>query len=233
MSVDTRAEVIPSPDVERKTTVERQRTVTLVLVAMVVFLDQATKWWAWRYVPVAMINAGGDVLVGQTIGGWYENPVTGALLDLVDFGLLSVAVAVLLRRRRPSVVLVSGSLMLGGWVSNILDRLGMHFWTAPGSVRGAVDFIHLGGFFYNVADFVIVGATLLFLLAVGHWGGRVANRPGTIRAAKSAGPNRPRALVRASAVVSAVALIIAVSVGAVDDGGVKAPLDPGTVSVND
>jgi len=36
---------------------------------------------------------------------------------------------------------VPGALVIGGWSSNLLDRLGMHYWTAPGSVRGAVDFI--------------------------------------------------------------------------------------------
>jgi hypothetical protein len=56
--------------------------------------------------------------------------------------------------------------MLGGWSSNLLDRLGMHYLTAPGSVRGAVDFLHLGGAYYNLADLFIIAATPLFLLAV-------------------------------------------------------------------
>jgi hypothetical protein len=37
--------------------------------------------------------------------------------------------------------------------------------TAPGSMRGAVDFIHLGPVVTNIADFFIVGGTLLFVLA--------------------------------------------------------------------
>ena len=60
-----------------------------------IVLDQASKWWAWRYVSWTKINSGGDILVGSTVGGWYAGPVTGALLDLLDFGLLSVAVSVL------------------------------------------------------------------------------------------------------------------------------------------
>lgn len=79
--------------------------------------------------------------------------MTGALLDLLDFGLLSVAVSVLVLRRLPPVVGVSGSLMFGGWVSNLLDRLGIHYFTAPGSVRGAVDFIRIGHHYGNVGDF--------------------------------------------------------------------------------
>jgi hypothetical protein len=52
----------------------------------VIVLDQATKWWAWRHVPGAIINYGGDSFVGDRVGGWYAGPVTGALLDFADVG---------------------------------------------------------------------------------------------------------------------------------------------------
>jgi len=146
-------------------------------LAAVVVLDQATKWWAWRHVSGADINPGGDFLVGRTVGRWYADPVKGALLDLLDFALLGIAVSVLARRRRPAAVIVPGAAMLGGWGSNLLDRLGLHYWTAPGSVRGAIDFIHVGGFNFNLADFFIIGATPVFLLAVGCLGRRPANWP--------------------------------------------------------
>ena len=142
----------------------------LAVVAAVIVLDQSVKWWAWRHVAGVKINSGGDVLVGPAIGAWYAAPVTGALLDLLDFGLLSAALFILARRHRPAAVLVFGALMLGGWGSNLLDRLGMHYWTAPGSVRGVVDFIRIAGASYNVADLFIIGATPLFLLAVGFLG---------------------------------------------------------------
>jgi lipoprotein signal peptidase len=148
----------------------RQRLIVLTAVAAVVVLDQAMKWWAWRHVPGARINAGGDVLVGPTIGKWYAEPVTGSLLDLLDFGLLGTALFLLARRRRPVAVVVSGALMLGGWGSDLIDRLGLHYWTAPDSVRGVVDFIPAGAFRYNVADLFIAGATPIFLLAVGFLG---------------------------------------------------------------
>jgi lipoprotein signal peptidase len=160
----------PSLDVEGKGR-HRQWSMVLALLAGVIVLDQAAKWWAWRHVSGAEINTGGDSLVGRTVGRWYADPVTGALLDLLDFGLLSIAVSVLVRRRRPAAVVVPGALMFGGWGSNLLDRLGMHYWTAPGSVRGAVDFIHIGGHYDNLADFFfIIGATPLFLLGVGYLG---------------------------------------------------------------
>jgi lipoprotein signal peptidase len=151
--------------------------VVLASLIVVVVLDQAVKWWAWRHVSWTRINSGGDVLVGRRIGAWYADPVTGALLDLVDFGLLSAAAWVLARCRAPAAVVVPAALMTGGWVSNLLDRLGIHYWTAPGSVRGVVDFIHIGGHYYNVADFFIIGCTPLFLLAAGYQAVRAARRP--------------------------------------------------------
>jgi lipoprotein signal peptidase len=197
--------------------------VVLTLIAVVVVLDQAAKWWAWRHIPWTKINSGGDVLVGHTIGAWYAGPVTGALLDLLDFGLLSIAVSILVRCRTTAAVSVPGALMTGGWGSNLLDRLGIHFWTAPGSVRGVVDFIHIGGHYYNVADFFIISCTPLFLLAAGYQGVRAASRPAAARSAPP--PARRRARLWARIRIPALAgagLILVVALGAVNYGGVKA-----------
>jgi lipoprotein signal peptidase len=193
----------------------------LAPLAVVVVLDQATKWWAWRHVSWTRINSGGDVLVGHTIGAWYAGPVTGALLDLLDFGLLSIAVSVLARSRAPAAVGVLGALMTGGWGSNLLDRLGMHYLTAPGSVRGAVDFIHIGRHYYNAADFIIIGCTPLFLLAAGYQGVRAARRP----VAAGSVPPPARSRLRARARIPALAgagLILVVALGAANYGGVNA-----------
>jgi lipoprotein signal peptidase len=197
--------------------------VVLTLLSAVVVVDQAVKWWAWRHIPWARINSGGDILVGHAIGAWYTDPVTGALLDLLDFALLSVAVTVLARCRASAAVVVPGALMTGGWISNLLDRLGIHYWTAPGSVRGVVDFIHIGGYFYNVADFFIISCTPVFLLAAGYQAVRAAMRP--TAAPLSTAPSargRVRAGLRISALASA-GLVSVVALGAVHYGGVNAP----------
>jgi lipoprotein signal peptidase len=192
----------------------------LALLAMVVVLDQAAKWWAWRHFPETRINSGGDAVIGRTIGAWYAAPVTGALLDLLDFGLLSVVVSALARWRTTAAVGVPGALMAGGWSSNLLDRLGSHYWTAPGSVRGVVDFIHIGGHYYNVADFFIIGCTPLFVLAAGFQAVRKARppvAPGTVPP--------PRRLVRGRVripVLASAGLIVVVALGAANDGGVNA-----------
>jgi len=191
------------------------------LLVVVVVLDQAAKWWAWRHLSWTRINSGGDVLVGRTISAWYAGPVTGALLDLLDYGLLSIAVSVLARRRAPAAISVPGALMTGGWASNLLDRVGIHYWTAPGSVRGVVDFIHLGGHYYNVADFFIIGCTPLFLLAAGYQRVRAARRPAAAGRVPPPARSRARAWVRIPALAGA-GLILVVSLGAANYGGVNA-----------
>lgn len=197
-----------------------QRSMVLILVAAIIVLDQAAKWWAWRHVSWARINPGGDLLVGPTISRWYAGPVTGAVLDLLDFGLLSIAVSTLVRRRRPATVAVPAALMLGGWSSNLLDRLGMHYWTAPGSVRGVVDFIHVAGSTYNVADFFIIGATPLLLLAVGSLSCRARRRPATERAVAPATRHRRRARASIPALAGLAIIVTAVVLGAANYGGV-------------
>ena len=189
----------------------------LALIAVVIVLDQAAKWWAWRHVRHAVINAGGDALVGSPINAWYSGRITGAALDLLDVGLLSIAVWALTSRRVSAVVRVTGALMIGGWSSNLLDRLGFHYWTAPGSVRGVVDFLPIGVHYYNVADLLIISCTPLFLLTAGYQG--VRTRLAAARGA--ARPARGRARMRILALAS-TGLIVVVTFGAMKDGGVNA-----------
>jgi hypothetical protein len=186
-------------------------------------LYQTTKWWAWRHAPGAIVNFAGDALVPTTVGEWYADPVAGAVLDLLDFGLLSVAVYVLVRRRRPAMVLVPGALLIGGWSSNLLDRLGMHYWTAPGSVRGAVDFLHIGHYYYNIADFFIIGGTPLFLLAVGYLGSRGTTTPAATGSVTR--HQRARTRARIAALAGVGCLIAVVGIGAAHDSGVTAQGD--------
>jgi lipoprotein signal peptidase len=204
-------------EVERKKRLG-QRFIVLIVLATVILVDQATKWWAWRHVSGVHINPGGDFLTGPTIGRWYADPVTGALLDLADCGLVSIAAGILARWQRQATVTVCGSLMVGGWASNLLDRLGMHYWTAPGSIRGAVDFISIGGRSWNLADFCIIGATPLFLLAGAQRAKRPANQPGASPARRGS----PRGRVLAVAVAGA-ALIMTVALGAAHYGTLMKP----------
>lgn len=216
-----RAPVSPPLNAENEKN-RRQRRSVAVLMASVIALDQAVKWWAWRYIPGAEINSGGDIFTGATIGRWYADPVTGALLDLLDSGLLAVAVWLLVRRRRPAAVVLLGAMAIAGWSSNLLDRLGMHYWTAPGSYRGVIDFIPIYGGHYNVADLFIIGATPLFMLVLG-W--QAAKRLASIKAsapvmvkAVPATKRRPHARTWMAALAGTVLVMLAVSVGAANYG---------------
>jgi hypothetical protein len=84
-----------------------------------------------------------------------------------------------------------------------------------------VDFIHIGGYYYNVADFFIIGCTPLFLLAVGYQGVRAARRPVAAGSVPPPARSRARARARIPALASA-GLILAVALGAANYGGVNA-----------
>jgi lipoprotein signal peptidase len=216
MSLHSTTALVPALEVAWKPR-SRHRAMVFAVLAVVIVLDQLTKWWAWRHASVAHINDGGNPLVGATIGGWYADPLTGALLDLLDVGLLSSAVAVLIRRRRPVMILITGALMTGGWISNLVDRLGLHYLTAPGSVRGAVDFIHLGDIYYNVADVFIAAGTVLFLLTAGVL---AMSRSHPTGSGAPMAASRLRAKGWTSAIAGAVCVISVVGFGAVNYGGV-------------
>src|SRR5215207_9097559 len=70
MRHDTTAAAVPSIHVDPKDG-SGQRPTALALLAMVVLLDQTTKWWGWRHGSGAIINPGADLLVGRTVGSWY------------------------------------------------------------------------------------------------------------------------------------------------------------------
>jgi lipoprotein signal peptidase len=200
--------------------------IVLGVLATVVFLDQATKWWGWRHAPHVRINRGGSPFIPSAVDGWYAGPATGALLDLLDVGLLGFAVSLLVLRRRSAVILVPGALMLAGWASNLLDRLGLHYWTAPGSIRGAVDFIPVGRIRFNVADGFIVVGTVLFVLAVSarYLATLAPNGSATARAnARSTNRRRARTWPRTLVMAGAVGLVAVVGVGATNYDGVTVP----------
>jgi lipoprotein signal peptidase len=194
-------------------------------LAGIVVVDQALKWWAWRHAAAVHINYGGDRLVPHTLGSFYKRPWTGALLDLVDSGLLVTAAFLFLRRPHSMLSTVAGCSIIGGWASNLLDRLGMHYWTAPGSVRGVVDFIPINGHVYNVADLFIIGATPLFVLTMGGAGLRRLIVRTHAHCAPATSTNIRRSRVRRTlfAVPAMFCLATAVTMGAANFGGTIAP----------
>jgi hypothetical protein len=100
----------------------------------------------------------------------------------------------------------------------------MHYVTAPDSVRGAIDFIHIGPDYYNVADFFIIAGTIAFLLSSGYqW---IDRRLLSARGKALTTPHGPRARTRLLAVAGGIGIIAVVALGATHHGGVTAPLAP-------
>lgn len=148
----------------------RQRPLLIAgLVVGIVLLDQLTKAWV-----VASLADGPQSIIGDTVELRLTRNPGGAFSLLTGFtpllAVLAVIVAVVLvrvaQRMTDPVMVVALSLVLGGAIGNLLDRV----FRAPGFLRGeVVDFIRVGAFpSFNVADSAItIGAVLLLV-----WGWR-------------------------------------------------------------
>ncbi len=137
---------------------------TVVVAALVIVLDQLTKWWAvntlddrdidifWTLRLNLSYNTGMAFSRGENWG-----PLIGVLA-------LVIVVALLLSMRRSASRLtdVTVGLIIGGAIGNIIDRL----FRSPGWLRGGVvDFIDFQWFpIFNVADMAItIGGALLVI----------------------------------------------------------------------
>jgi lipoprotein signal peptidase len=202
----------------------RERLVLVVVFVAVIGLDQAVKWLAWRRLEGSLINTGGYILLGPEIRSWFAGPVSGALTDVIGGVALVIGVRRLLHRRRPMYVLIGGGLIAAGWASNILDRLGVHYWTAPGSARGVIDFIPSGGASRcNVADLWIVVGTLLlgYAFARHRLTGEPRDGAGPGSTLRSSGANRVYA--RIAVLIALLAFITLAVTSAMNHGGLYSP----------
>jgi signal peptidase II len=138
------------------------------IVLGIVAADQLSKLWAVRELadaPVSII--GSDVSFELTRNTGSAFSLFQAFTPLL--ALIAIGVAVLLvrevRRSRDTLMIVGLSLVLGGALGNLADRL----FRSPGFLKGAVvDFVHVGRFpTFNVADSAItIGAALIVIWAV-------------------------------------------------------------------
>jgi len=146
----------------------RRLPLALSIAAVVLVLDQATKFLAERtltgHAPVPVL---GDFIRLRLLynPGAAFSMGTGA--TWVFTIIAAVAVVVLLRyvtRPQPKGMAISLALLLGGATTHLGDRL----FRAPGFARGhVVDFIDYNGWFVgNVADIALTcGAVLLLIFA--------------------------------------------------------------------
>ncbi|MFI2104685.1 signal peptidase II [Isoptericola sp. NPDC019693] len=163
------APVAQDPGDDAPVSAERRRrliTWTFVLAAVVLLVDQLTKWWAesalvWGDDPKPLI---GELLQLRLI----YNP--GAALSIATgmTWILTIVVVVVvvvivraIRRIGSTGWAVALGLLLGGALGNLGDR----FFREPGFARGhVVDFIDYGVFVGNVADIAIVAAAVLIVI---------------------------------------------------------------------
>jgi lipoprotein signal peptidase len=204
-------------------TFRRQALAIGAVVVAVAAADQVAKWWAWHFLTTACINSGGGVLTGSVAGAWYQSPLVGAVLDTADAMLLLGAGLLIARRHRPRLVLASAALLIAGWCSNLFDRLGLHHWTAPGSVRGVVDFVPLAGRYWNVADATIILGSALLAVALVAAAVRRPHRPRHRRRVHVYRPFASRRVRIASLAGLVVAASLAVA-GVLTYSGVSAPI---------
>lgn len=205
----------------------RQGRLLIAVFTAVIGVDQTVKWLAWRRFDESLINGGGYILLGRVVRSWFAAPASGAVADVLGAVLVVLGIGRLVHSRRPQCVVIGGGLVLAGSMSNLLDRLGMHNWTAPGSARGVVDFLPSGGSSRcNVADVLIV----LGLLLLGYSSVRrlVATEPRSRARSesivRSGGGHwrRPRVV----ALIILLAVIALAATGAINHEGVYSPTSP-------
>jgi signal peptidase II len=147
----------------------RRLPLALAVAAVVLVVDQATKWWAESALagrgPVPLL---GDLLQLRLLYNPGAAFSIGSGSTWIFTIVAAVAVVVLLRlaaRPQPTGRVVALALLLGGATTHLLDRL----FRDPGFARGhVVDFIDYNGWFVgNVADIALtVGAGMLIVLSL-------------------------------------------------------------------
>jgi signal peptidase II len=141
----------------------------LGIAAVVVVLDQATKWWLLQTMQqnngrfIEMTDFFDIVLVwnrGVSFGMFNNDAGLNGMLFSLLAAVIVVALLVWLRRAASAVIGVAIGLVIGGAIGNVADRLRL------GAVVDFLDF-HLGSWHwpaFNVADAAIcVGVGLMVI----------------------------------------------------------------------
>jgi signal peptidase II len=134
-----------------------------LIVGTVVLLDQLTKSWMVAYHsdhPISIVGHDVEFHVARNAGGAFSSFTNATVVLAVLAILLTVWLVRVVRRTHDMLTIVALSLVLGGALGNLADRI----FRSPGVLRGhVVDFVRVGSFpTFNVADSAItVGAVLL------------------------------------------------------------------------
>jgi signal peptidase II len=139
----------------------------LVIVGVVV-LDQLTKIWvvaAFSDAPLSIIGDDVELHLTRNSGGAFSLFTNATILLAIVAAVLSVVLIRAVRKAQDVWSVLALSLVLGGALGNLTDRIAR----SPGFLRGeVVDYVRVGSFpSFNVADSAItIGAILLIILAL-------------------------------------------------------------------
>ena len=146
------------------------RLTAFAVAAVVVVVDQITKWWAVNELadgPIVVIDDFFQLRLTFNTGASFSILAnSGPLIAVVVFGVIGLIIFVLGDASRKLEAVALG-LVLGGAVGNLLDRL----FRGEGLLDGAVvDFIDFSFFAtFNVADAcVTIGVALLLFATFIH-----------------------------------------------------------------
>jgi signal peptidase II len=147
--------------------------------ALVLALDQLTKWWAVEVLDTRTIDIVGSLRLRLTVNYGSAFSLANGRGPLIS--LLAIVIVVVLLRSgrhatRPAMAIAIG-MVLGGAFGNLLDRA---FRVGDGFLGGGVvDFVDLQWWpVFNLADSaIVVGAIGLFLLQWQDDGDAGAERP--------------------------------------------------------
>ncbi len=141
-------------------------TIALGVAGLVIVVDQLTKWWAVTHLQDRIVHVLWTLQLNLTFNsGMAFGRGRGFGPIIAVIGVVLVGVLLLGTSRAPSkLAAVAGGLVLGGAISNLLDRF---FREGSGFLGGrVVDFIDLQRFpVFNLADAAIdIGAVLLVIV---------------------------------------------------------------------
>ena len=145
----------------------RRQALTYLTAAVVVALDQLTKWLVVRHLgggrPLRLLGSFVELRYTTNSGGAFSLLTGAPLFFALSAIVIAGGIVYAARRAEGRALLFALGLLLGGAVGNLLDRLLRGGVPLHGEV---VDFVKVGPWpLFNLADScVVVGGILLALL---------------------------------------------------------------------
>jgi signal peptidase II len=150
------------------TRIRRRYGLIAVVAAIVVCIDQLTKWWALNALDDRIIDLVGSLRLALTFNTGGAFGLGSRFVPVLAVIAVGVVLFIVVRgdtNTHPAVAFALG-LVLGGAFGNLSDRL----FRDPGLLRGAVvDFIDLQWWpVFNVADMAVSCGCVLLVFTAGR-----------------------------------------------------------------